>query len=205
MTRRPSVYVAAACVLVAAAVGVATFALTSRSTQAPAGPSSGEDARETPLAKSDVDPIVQPLVDNDYAGALVIGVVNERGPRVFGYGSLSPDHPLPPDGRTVFPIGCLTEAFTGSLLAIAAHRGDVKLDEPVTACLPADVVLPPVGREKMTWARIAAHTSRLPESDDLKPRGLSGGPPVHSPRDVCGPSRLGFSAPRTGRDGIQGE
>jgi len=123
------------------------------------------------VTKADVDPIVQPLIDEDYAGAVVVGIVDGQGPRVFGYGSLSADHTVVPDGKTVFPIGCLTEAFTGSLLADMAHRGEVKLDASAEPLLPPGVVLPAAGREKFTLARIAAHTSRLPTSSSIDPDG----------------------------------
>jgi CubicO group peptidase (beta-lactamase class C family) len=152
--------------LVAAAVALAAVVAASRWRSAPATARSPAG-----VSKADVDPIVRRLIDEDYAGAVVVGIVDGQGPRLFGYGSLSADHTVVPDGKTVFPIGCLTEAFTGSLLADMAHRGEVKPDAPAGPLLPPGVVLPAAGRDRFTLARIASHWSLLPPSGRVDPDG----------------------------------
>ena len=104
----------------------------------------------------------RPLVDRGWAEAVVVGVIDERGQRVFGFGRQSADDARTPDGDSVFEIGSITKVFTGILLADMAQRGELSMDDPVNRFLPDDV--PPLkcaGRE-MRLVDLATHTSGLP-------------------------------------------
>jgi D-alanyl-D-alanine-carboxypeptidase/D-alanyl-D-alanine-endopeptidase len=104
----------------------------------------------------------KPLVDRQWASGLVVGVIDERGPRVFAFGRKGAANSEPPDGDTVFEIGSVTKVFTSTLLADMAHRGLVSIDDPVNKFLPADIEpLQCAGRE-MRLVDLATHTSGLP-------------------------------------------
>jgi D-alanyl-D-alanine-carboxypeptidase/D-alanyl-D-alanine-endopeptidase len=63
----------------------------------------------------------------------------------------------PVDAGAVFELGSITKAVTGLLLADAAVRGEVALDEPLAACLPG--ARP---RASITLQELATHTAGLP-------------------------------------------
>lgn len=104
----------------------------------------------------------QPLVDREWAQALVVGVVDERGPRVFGFGRRADSSTEPPDGDSVFEIGSVTKVFTGTLLADMAERGLVNIDDPVNKLLPADIGPLRCAGHEMRLVDLATHTSGLP-------------------------------------------
>jgi CubicO group peptidase (beta-lactamase class C family) len=56
------------------------------------------------------------------------------------------------------------------LLALAAERGEVRLDDPVARHLPAGTMVPSRGGQQITLERLAAHTAGLPRL----PPGLLG-------------------------------
>src|SRR4051812_2651659 len=61
-----------------------------------------------------VDRLAKPLIDQEWCEGLVVGVIDERGRQVYGYGKLSEMNPSTPDGDTLFEIGSITKAFTGT-------------------------------------------------------------------------------------------
>src|SRR5213592_1239379 len=71
---------------------------------------------QAPLPREAIDLYVRPLVDGEYCQAVVLGLVDDGGPRVFGYGKKSAQDEARPDGDTVFEIGSATKVFTALLL-----------------------------------------------------------------------------------------
>lgn len=71
------------------------------------------------------------------------------------------------DETTLFEAGSVTKPFTGVLLADMSLRGEVGLDDPVTAYLP-DVELPRWRARPPTLAELATHRAALPNA----PAGL---------------------------------
>jgi serine-type D-Ala-D-Ala carboxypeptidase/endopeptidase len=118
----------------------------------------------------------QPLIDGQWAQGLVVGVIDECGPRVFGFGRKSEKGADAPDGDSVFEIGSVSKVFTGILLADMAQRGLVSVDDPVNKLLPDDIgPLQCAGRE-MRLVDLATHTSGLPRM-----------PPNWAPKDPAEP------------------
>lgn len=110
-----------------------------------------------------VETFFQPLIERQWASGLVVGVVDERGERVFGFGRRKESGDgLSPDGDTVFEIGSVTKAFTGTLLADMVERGLVSVDDPVNKFLPSDIGPLQCDDRAMQLADLATHTSGLP-------------------------------------------
>lgn len=99
---------------------------------------------------------------SDGKGAMVIGLVDERGSRIYAAGKLSNGQPGQVDGDTVFELGSVTKVFTALLLLDAVRRGEVRLDEPVERCLPSRVSVPSYGGQKITLRHLASQDSGLP-------------------------------------------
>lgn len=101
--------------------------------------------------------------------AIVVGISSPQGRRVISYGTLSVNDARKADGTTVFEIASLTKVFTALLLADMATQGQVKLDAPVSTCLPESTKVPEHAGRKITFVDLATHTSGLP----LRPTNLA--------------------------------
>ena len=111
-----------------------------------------------------VDKAIQPLVDTKKIMGAVVGVLPRDGQReYFFYGQTKADGPTP-TSETLFEIGSVSKTFTALLLALAVERGEVKLDDPVRALLPADWPVPRRGEREITLLELATHTSGLPNN-----------------------------------------
>lgn len=119
------------------------------------------------MNSAEITDAFSPLLSGGFIHGLAVGVVDgDTVERVF-LGRASDADPSPPDGRTIFEIGSVTKTFTTLLLADMAGRHEVRLDDPIGACLPSDVPAPRAadGRE-ITLLDLATHTSRLPRDPD---------------------------------------
>ena len=83
-----------------------------------------------------VDRLAQPLIEGRQVVGMSIGLI--QGDRVYTlhYGEAEAGTGRSANDRTVYEIGSVTKVFTGLLLADAALRGEVKLDDPVSRHLP---------------------------------------------------------------------
>ena len=81
--------------------------------------------------RSPIDDIVKPyLKDKPYLG-LVVGITQPAGHQTLGYGQVTlVSKQQVPAGDTIFEIGSITKAFTGTLLADQVLAGTVRLDDP---------------------------------------------------------------------------
>lgn len=115
---------------------------------------------------------LQEYVDTHGINAgIVVGMVDEHGSRVVGYGKLDNGTDQDVNGDTLFEIGSVTKTFTGLLLQDMIQRGEMKLDDPVAMYLPAYVRMPTRGGKQITLLELATHTSGLPrEAENLNPK-----------------------------------
>lgn len=137
--------------------GVLVSLLVLSLTVAPAGDWSAEDVR-TILAER-IDEHVQGV-------GIAVGLIDERGSTVVGYGKLSATDERVPDGKTVFEIGSISKVFTSILLADAVRRKKVGLDDPVQEFLPDSVTVPTADGGVVTLYHLSTHTSGLPRMPD---------------------------------------
>jgi CubicO group peptidase (beta-lactamase class C family) len=86
--------------------------------------------------------------------------------------------PPPFDAR--FEIGSISKALVGVLAAEMAARGEVRLDEPMSALLPAGVAAPQINGAPITLADLLTHTSGLPRL----PVGFRPGDPANPYADL---------------------
>jgi D-alanyl-D-alanine-carboxypeptidase/D-alanyl-D-alanine-endopeptidase len=122
---------------------------------------------------AEVEKLAKPLTELQWCEGIVVGLIDDEGPRVFGFGKVSSASAHEPDGDTLFEIGSVTKAFTGILLADMVERGEVKLDDPVSKYLPETVKLPQLVDKPITLAHLATHTSGLPRMPtNFKPADL---------------------------------
>jgi CubicO group peptidase (beta-lactamase class C family) len=114
-------------------------------------------------SSDEIRAILVKRIDQDKKGvAIAVGVLDDAGQRIAGYGKLSNDNPQVPDGDTVFEIGSITKVFTSLLLADMIERGAVKADDPVEKYLPDTVKVPSRNGRKITLLDISTQHSGLP-------------------------------------------
>lgn len=106
------------------------------------------------------------------ATSAVVGVLRPSGRSLVAYRSKRGPHAVEPGGDTIFEIASLTKVFTALLLADAVTRGDVRLDDPLSAFVPTGVKVPESDGRAITLADLATHTSGLP----LRPTNLDAAP-----------------------------
>src|SRR4051812_37618406 len=86
-----------------------------------------------------IDKLVQPLLDSDAIAGCVVGIMDGQSKEIHGYGSIHHGKSDKPNGDTIYEIGSVTKAFTGTLLADMAARGEVKLNAPLQPPAPPGV------------------------------------------------------------------
>ena len=122
-----------------------------------------ESAGSCTLSDAEVKGILQENIDLDKQSVgLVVGIVDEHGPRVVSTGKLDNGTDREVDGNTLFEIGSITKLFTALLLQDMIERGEMKLDDPVQTYLPAAVKVPTWQGKPITLLHLATHTSGLP-------------------------------------------
>ena len=121
-------------------------------------------AAESPVpADAEIRKILTERVETYRQSAgIVVGVVEPSGHRMVSAGVIDKSDTRTMDGDTVFEIGSITKVFTALLLTDMVERGEVKLDDPITKYLPAEVKVPQHGDRPITLADLATHTSGLP-------------------------------------------
>jgi serine-type D-Ala-D-Ala carboxypeptidase/endopeptidase len=99
---------------------------------------------------------------NKSKAALVVGLIDSNGTKVYSFGNISKENRIPVNGSTIFDIASITKTFTTLVLADMAKQGIVHLDDPIEKYLPANVKVPQYNGHKITLENLATHTSGLP-------------------------------------------
>jgi D-alanyl-D-alanine-carboxypeptidase/D-alanyl-D-alanine-endopeptidase len=97
---------------------------------------------------------------------IVVGVIDEKGPRIVSYGWTDWDKKTEVNGDTVFEIGSVSKVFTGTLLADMAGQSEVSLEDPVAKYLPKAVKVPSRDGKEIRLVDLATQTSALPRMPD---------------------------------------
>jgi serine-type D-Ala-D-Ala carboxypeptidase/endopeptidase len=131
-----------------------------------------QNPNSSALTDDDITTILHDFIDRDkMAVGLVVGLVDEHGPRIVSHGRLGNGTDANVDGDTLFEIGSITKVFTALLLQDMIERGEMKLDDPVQKYLPASIQMPTCQGKQITLLHLATHTSGLPrERGDLHPK-----------------------------------
>jgi CubicO group peptidase (beta-lactamase class C family) len=102
---------------------------------------------------------VQAIAGPEGGMGIVVGVLDEKGPRVIAYGDGL-------NGDSVFEIASVTKVFTALLLVDMTRTRDLALNDPVIKYLPKGTKLPERNGRKITLVDLATHTSGLPFMPD---------------------------------------
>jgi serine-type D-Ala-D-Ala carboxypeptidase/endopeptidase len=94
-------------------------------------------------------------------GCIVVGLVDEQGPRVISCGDLDNGTDRQADGNTLFAIQSASGTFFLLLLQDMVERGEMQPDDPVEKHLPASVKMPRYRGKPITVRHLAKETSGL--------------------------------------------
>ncbi len=122
-------------------------------------PAYAQQAADLPDA---VKESIHQRVDYSADVGIVVGIIDEAGPRYYSYGRVAVSSDEAPDEHTVFEIGSITKVFTAILLADMAEKGELALDDPIQDHLPDGVTAPTRNGQDITLAHLSMHTSALP-------------------------------------------
>jgi len=146
----------------AAASLAALLALVPACATAPQAPAAPTPSVALPSAAA-LEAWLEPVFDRGYVHGMALGLIDETGSVVHGYGSLG-NTSSPPNGDTIFQIGSLTKSFTGLWLATEIEAGQLQADAPVKTLLPSSVTVPTFDGTPITLQELASHTASLPDA-----------------------------------------
>jgi CubicO group peptidase (beta-lactamase class C family) len=124
-------------------------------------------AQEKPKTDSDINALLDKCVmQQRRAPGIVIGLLDDKGAKVFARGTFDGAHSAPVTGDTVFEIGSVTKVFTALLLQEMIDSGEVALNDPISKFLPSKVKVPTRNGREITLVDLATQTSGLPRMPD---------------------------------------
>ncbi|MFO0789144.1 MAG: serine hydrolase [Pirellulales bacterium] len=116
--------------------------------------------------REQIERLVQPLVESESFVGCVVGVLDDGKQELHAYGEVHKGAGDKPNGDTIYEIGSITKAFTGTLLGDMVNRGVVKLDAPVQDFLPEGVKLDVAKDQPIRLVDLASQSSGLPRMPD---------------------------------------
>jgi CubicO group peptidase (beta-lactamase class C family) len=99
-------------------------------------------------------------------GAIVVGIVDDRGSSVISFGKLDNGTDREADGDTLFSLYSSSCTFTALLLQDMIERGEMNLDDPMAKYLPKTVKMPTHNGKEITLRHLVTETSGFPYLDE---------------------------------------
>jgi CubicO group peptidase (beta-lactamase class C family) len=129
-------------------------------------------AQGMPETDSDIAALLDKCVAQQRrAPGIVIGIIDDKGSKVFARGVRQNGQVAAVNGDTLFEIGSVTKVFTALILQEMADSGEVKLDDPISKYLPSAVKTPTRNGRTITLVDLATQTSALPRlPDNMTPK-----------------------------------
>lgn len=114
-----------------------------------------------PKTDARIRSLITPYLDAEIVDGLSVGIVSGDKSKTYHFGKTSTNGTTPND-QTVYEIGSVSKVFTGILLADAAIRNEVSLDQPAQELLRDVAKMPKKGDKDITLADLSTHWSGLP-------------------------------------------
>jgi len=127
-----------------------------------AGASSAQVQPASKAVDSVVAALAGGLVERGECAGIAIGIDHGGEHGFYPYGSVEHGTGRLSTPTTEFEIGSITKVFTTTLLALYAHRHQVKLDAALQNYVPPGITVPSFSGRRITLVELATHTSGLP-------------------------------------------
>ena len=119
----------------------------------------------------EVERLVKPLLDSKSIVGCVVGITDNGKQEIYSFGEIHRGQGDKPDGNTIYEIGSITKAFTGTLLGDMVVRKMIDLDAPLQDFLPFDVKLHLYKDHTIKLVDVASQSSGLPRMPtNMKPK-----------------------------------
>ena len=126
-------------------------------------PPSGSSFAQAGMTDAEIRSVLQQRIDlAKQSVGIVVGLVDDKGTRVIGYGKTDQAGGQAVNGDSVFEIGSVTKVFTATILADMVERGEVNLNDPISRYLPSQVKFPTREGKGITLLDLSSQTSGLP-------------------------------------------
>jgi CubicO group peptidase (beta-lactamase class C family) len=109
-----------------------------------------------------IDTLGQRYMTRMATTGLSIGVLKNGRRFFYGYGETAKGNKKLPDEHTLYEIGSISKTFTAVLLADAAIRGYVSLEDPINKYLPSTISRLQYEGVPISLKTLANHTSGIP-------------------------------------------
>jgi CubicO group peptidase (beta-lactamase class C family) len=127
------------------------------------GAASREALMPAILSDDDIRRLLVERVDEGCLSVgMVVGVSDGKSHRIVAHGCRRAGEAAAVNEQTLFEIGSITKLFTALLLSEMTISGEVAMDEPVAALLPAGTHVPVRDGKAITLRDLASHYSGLP-------------------------------------------
>jgi CubicO group peptidase (beta-lactamase class C family) len=118
------------------------------------------------LSDSQIKEIIKTAVDNNRSPGMVVGILDEHGSRVIGYGTTNKENGKTPDRYTMYEIGSVTKVFTSLLLEDMTEHRELSINDPISKFLPKNVKTPSIDGKEIRLIDLSTQTSGLPRMPD---------------------------------------
>lgn len=116
-----------------------------------------------------LDELLNDYITKDGAAAgMAVGIVYNREPvYAKGFGVKNKETGAPVDGNTLFHMASISKTYVATAVMQLVERGQINLDEKVTAYLPYFRLEDP-RYQQITIRHLLTHTSGMPDEDDYE-------------------------------------
>ena len=123
------------------------------------------------MPSGDLEPIAAAVLRERHCPGAVLTISTEGRDRTFAVGSATCDTERPTDAATSFEIGSITKVLVATMVLQHVARGDVGLDDPVSARIPEFRLADANSTPLVTIRHLLIHASGIDIADDFTDTG----------------------------------
>jgi serine-type D-Ala-D-Ala carboxypeptidase/endopeptidase len=133
----------------------------------------GAEKEKNERLTDEVSRTIKERIAEGITPSIAIALIDSNGIQYFNFG-LTSKRGKEVDEHTIYEIGSISKVFTAILLAQQIRDGDLTLDDKINDYLPAEVKVPVMGEQEITFGNLSDHTSGLPRMPyNFTPANLS--------------------------------
>ncbi len=108
-----------------------------------------------------IDSLASTYLGSEFAKAISIGIIHNKEVNYYNYGKISDENPIAPTENSIYEIGSISKAVTGTLLQQLLEENKLSLDNSMCDFMPKDHC--PWSEEKrISIQELSTHTSGIP-------------------------------------------
>lgn len=108
-----------------------------------------------------IDSLASIYLESEFAKALSIGIIHNGEISYFNYGKISDENPDKPSENSIYEIGSISKAVTGTILQQLVEENKLQLDDVMCDFFPKEFC-PWSEAKKISLLELSTHTSGIP-------------------------------------------